>query len=633
MGKKNPAKAPEADALIGRRVKLKDDLKSMVGTDHMWAGREATILSRNESGSYQLEADERVMVFHLDDFEVLDAEQASKLIDVAPYLVTHSLTNPRRRKGLDSDSLNSLASSVKLHGVMAPILVRPLPGQRMADTAHMVPRPVYEVVAGERRWRAATIAGLPTMPMLVRNLDDAAVMEMQLVENIERESLDDMEEAEGFERLRRDLGYTVEQIAERIGKGKGPSYVYKALKLCDLAPASRQAMYEGANGEKPILGRSTGLLVARYRPEQQAEVIEFIASLAEAGEPAPFRKVAPLVYKRFNLELRHAVFDIQDETLVVGAGSCGTCPKRTLAQGDIFGDGESPDSCTDPDCFEFKRTAHVARVREKAQRDGFKVIDGEDARRAMPTPHAKAITGYVKLSAVARTERGNDGVEREVTFGDALRSMGKSAPKHRIFIDPHTSQAEPVITVELADKLQPPEADDKPPAKPRKVKAAKPAASEEEEEIDEIEGALNDWQTERAVTLRIFDAIRAGQRTSTEAVRLAKALFRLAEAGAESTLPRVEEYMGWRPELEDLDGPDAIAIIHTKIDAMLPEEVGQLLAMAAAELQINDFDAPDGTHAALAKSYGVDVLAVRDKVAEDLARQDAKPVAEEGVAA
>ena len=627
------AKAKPQDALIGKRVRINADLADgMSGEPHMWAGREGEVLTRNETGSYQVAIGDAVKVFDMSDFSVLDATGAapSAMVEVPPALAVNSLTNPRRRKGLDMDSLTALASSIKVHSLGQPILVRPLPGARLIDTADMEPRPIYEVIAGERRWRACQIAGLDSMPMLVREMSDEAVLEMQLVENIEREDLDDMEEAEGFEKLRQKLGYTVEQIADRIGKGKGPSYVYKALKLCALTPESREAMYPGPEGQPAILNRSTGLLVARYKPEQQAEVVEFIASLAIDGEQAPFRKVQADLAKRFHLVLGQAPFDVANADLVPAAGACTACPKRSGNQGEIFGDHTGPDSCTDPDCFDSKREAHVVLIKVNAQQNGLKVIDGEDARRARPTPGGKSLIGYVKLDDIAYTQKGNDDKERAVTFGDALRALGKKAPKPRLLIDHHTSEATQVITIELANKLVP---EDDPsrtgpcsPAPKSKKSGPGPAARPPEEL------ALDNRHVERAVLLRIFDAIRAGERTTEEMRLIAKALFVLCENHGDTILSQTERYLGWEAELDDQDNDDALRIVGEKIDAMLPEQLGQLLAMAAAEITLNTFSTTSEQEVALAQSYGVDILAVQAKVAEDLERQAAKPLEKEAEA-
>jgi ParB/RepB/Spo0J family partition protein len=624
------------DALIGKRVRINPELLEDTGMGvaaHPWAGREGEVLTRSEGGKYQVGVGDGVKVLSMGDFTVLDAGAlgSSSMVEAAPELAVPSLTNPRRRKGLDIDSLNALAASIKVHSLGQAILVRPLPAARLSDTAAMSPRPIYEVIAGERRLRACVIAGLATMPMLVRDMPDNAVLEMQLVENIEREDLDDMEEAEGFEKLRQQLGYTVEQIAERIGKGKGESYVYKALKLCDLTPESREAMYPADGAKHAVLGRSTGLVVARYAPEQQADVVAFIASLAAPdGEPAPFREVQPKVAKRFNLVLESAPFDIYQVDLVPAAGACSSCPKRSGNQAEIFGDSVGPDSCTDADCFEGKREAHVALIKADAQKDGFKVIDGEDARRARPMPSIRGISGYVRLSDVARVEPGDDGKERQVTWEDQLRSLGKKAPKPRIFIDPHTSQAEKVITAELADKLLPDDQEQQPRGGTTARKTGKRGNADAPEDTrPPKERALDNHHVEFAVLLRVFDAIRAGQRTAEE-LRLAVKVLILDQEGAEQTL----NYLGYLGS----DSPDGVSYedgrqaLEAWIDALLPEQLGQLLAMAAVEISFAQYAGTSlkaNERVALAERYGIDILAVQAKVAEDLERSTDRALQEE----
>ncbi|MCC2673078.1 MAG: hypothetical protein K0R58_25 [Ramlibacter sp.] len=534
----------------------------------------------------------------------------SQLIEVDPYLVAFSLTNPRKRRGLDIASLNALASSIKAQGLAQPILVRPLPGDRAEETfaSREEGRPLatYELVCGERRLRASRLAELDTIPMLVRDLDDQAALELQLVENIEREDLDPMEEAEGFELMKVRLGYSVEQIAERIGRGKGKDYVYKTMKLLALTPESREAMYEGH------LGRSTGLLVARYPAAQQADVVAFIKSQAINGEPAPFREVSPRVFTRFNLDLKKAVWILDDADLVATAGACSSCPKRSGAHADLFGDdANSPDSCTDPDCFESKRAAHVARVKAQAQKDGIKVIDGDEAKAAFFSPHSSYMNGYTSLDAIAYTVKGEDEKERAVTYGDALRSMGKKAPKPRLLINPYTGAAVKVITDELADKLVPDDDGDQ-----RSGKGAR--EPEVDERPDDIK-ALDDYQVRRATLIRMFDAVRNRDRTDAEVLLIAKTLIASCDDGCPTVL---STYLNWDADLEGVAYEDLQGVIIAKLDALPAADVAAVAAMAAIEIATYIIGNGNDTHLQLAKAYGVDIVAVRDKVAEDLERQE-----------
>lgn len=617
-------KAKQVDPLIGHDARINPEATFANGDPHPFAGKVVTVLTRNPGGNYQVQFGDEVKVVHISDvFPVVDTADGTgraTLVVEEPGMAVPSLTNPRRRKGLDVDSIADLAASIKMHTQLQAILVRPLPAHRLEDTAHLEPRPIYEVVAGERRWRAC-VFGEMKVDMIVRQMSDAAVLEMQLVENVHREDLDDMEEAEGFDRMRTQLGFTAAQIADRLGPGKGKSYVLKSLKLCDLVPAAREAMY-ATEGKPAILSRSTGLLVARYRPEQQEEIVAYIASLAGPnGEPMQVREVQARLANRYHLELAHAPFDIQSIDLVPAAGACTACPKRTTSQSEIFEDAlAGPDSCTDADCFAQKREAHVVLVRADAQRKGIKVIDGEEARRARPAPGQKGITGFVRLDDVSRTVDTADG-EREMTFADELAAMGKKAPKPRLFIDPHTSQPIKVITAELANKLVPAEA----PAAKRGAVAAKTAAVDPPDNRSPAEVAICIYNVGRAVLLRMFDTIRNTPRTEAEMRLIGAQLFKRGEGLAE--LP---EYLGWgNPDTLEIDDKEWDAMVAQHLAAMPADQLGAVLAMAGAEHYMNSPWTTDDQAVALATSYGIDVLAVRDKVAEDLDKAAAR-LSEEG---
>jgi ParB family chromosome partitioning protein len=137
---------------------------------------------------------------------------------------------PRTR--MDEGSLYELAQSIKSQGVMQPILVRPVaePGQ-------------YEIIAGERRFRAAQLAGLSEVPVLVKAVADEAAAVMALIENIQREDLNPLEEAQGLQRLVRDFGLTHEQAAQAVGRSR--SAASNLLRLLNLAEAVQQMLMAG----------------------------------------------------------------------------------------------------------------------------------------------------------------------------------------------------------------------------------------------------------------------------------------------------------------------------------------------------------------------------------------------------
>lgn len=612
------AAAPED--LVGRIVRIKPEAQDVVsGGAHMWAGQQGRIARPGPFGGWMVQIGRKFKQFSLEDLDLLAEEQPSPevasqsptstpaartvLVEEPPLAAINSPTNPRKRRGLDLDSLSALAASIRAQGLAQPILVRPLPATRLAETVDLDPRPGYEVVAGERRWRAAQFAELATMPMLVRDLSDEAVLEIQLVENIEREDLDAMEEAEGFALLRDKLGYTVDQIAERIGRGKGASYVRKTMKLLDLTPESREAMYEGH------LGRSTGLLVARYPAERQAAVVAFIKSMAvktpRGTDPAPFRTVAPALHSRFHLALGEAAFDIEDADLLPEAGACSTCPKRTGQAQDLFGDEDNTVDahCTDDACFAAKKAAHVQRIHVVAKSEGLTVIDGDEALKARPYPYGSYLRGYTSVTDTCRTVQGEDGKELEVTFEDALRGMGRKAPKPMMFIDPHSSEAIKVIPDELAEKLRPARETEE--------------ESEREPYVDTRPPEEVAWKSDpmvrRAALFRAFDVIRSSEaRNCAELRRTALALL---GGCMDDVLPRLEDYLGWSGDLREAD--DAFALVREKVMAMGAEELGHLVAMASLEMVLTTYPHDENAPQVLAE-YGIDLLAVRDKVSEDL---------------
>ena len=136
---------------------------------------------------------------------------------------------PRSR--MDQEALNALAASIKAQGVMQPILVRPLAGGN------------HEIIAGERRWRAARIAGLSSLPVLIRAVSDQQALAVALIENIQREDLNALEEATGIERLINEFALTHQAVADAIGKSRAA--VTNLLRLLELAPPVKVLLGEG----------------------------------------------------------------------------------------------------------------------------------------------------------------------------------------------------------------------------------------------------------------------------------------------------------------------------------------------------------------------------------------------------
>ncbi|HEX5224024.1 MAG TPA: ParB/RepB/Spo0J family partition protein [Solirubrobacteraceae bacterium] len=171
------------------------------------------------------------------------------LREVAVDLIMPGESQPRRR--FDADSLAALAASLRERGVLQPVLVRPRP----AGT--------YELIAGERRWRAAKIAGLQTIPAIVRTQDDAAALELALIENMAREDLSPVEEARACAALVEELGLTREDVGRRVGRGRVA--VSNLIRLLDLPEEVLELLERGALTE----GHGRALLLAEDHDDRR----------------------------------------------------------------------------------------------------------------------------------------------------------------------------------------------------------------------------------------------------------------------------------------------------------------------------------------------------------------------------
>jgi len=166
----------------------------------------------------------------------------AELRELAVELVAPNPAQPRKR--FDEEALQALAESVEERGLLQPVLVRPRPGG------------TYELVAGERRWRAAQIAGMESVPALVRPRDDSAALEIALIENMAREDLNPVEEARACAALVEELGLTREEVGRRVGRSRVA--VSNLLRLLDLPDEVLALLEEGTLSE----GHGRALLLA-----------------------------------------------------------------------------------------------------------------------------------------------------------------------------------------------------------------------------------------------------------------------------------------------------------------------------------------------------------------------------------
>lgn len=208
---------------------------------------------------------------------------------------------PRRR--FDEQQLKELTDSIRERGVLQPLLVRPHPARHGQ----------YEIVAGERRWRAAQAIPLHELPVIIREFSDSETLEIALIENIQRADLNPIEEADGYSRLVREFGRTQDEIGQAVGKSR--SHVANLIRLLDLPTGARTLLIEGKltmGHARALLGTTdpdalARLVVAKGMSVRQAEALA--AGRKGAGRPkgAMSRKVKDADTAQLERDLSAAV--------------------------------------------------------------------------------------------------------------------------------------------------------------------------------------------------------------------------------------------------------------------------------------------------------------------------------------
>ncbi len=190
------------------------------------------------------------------------------------------------RRHFDETAIAELADSIGLRGLLQPIIVRRAPD---GDG--------YQLVAGERRWRAAQRAGLHQIPALVRELDDAATYEIALVENIQRQDLNAIEEASAYRRLIEDFGHNQEALAKLVGKSR--SHVANLMRLLDLPASVQELVGDGSlamGHARALIGVDDAEAIAR-RVAKEGLSVRAVEALVRAGKGGDAPRQAPLEYK------------------------------------------------------------------------------------------------------------------------------------------------------------------------------------------------------------------------------------------------------------------------------------------------------------------------------------------------
>lgn len=219
--------------------------------------------------------------------------------DVTEVMISQIEPNrDQPRKDFDEEALAELAESIKKHGLLQPILVRT---KRTGG---------YEIVAGERRWRACRLAGLRTVPVVIRDMDEREVMEVALIENLQREDLNPIEEALGYRSLMVSFSLTQEQVAEAMGKSR--SAVANTLRLLELTPEETEALRKGrlsAGHARVLLSASKGseLRATLFRLAVAGASVRDLESMAKSLKDKPKKPTEdkPHFYKEVEVSLKN----------------------------------------------------------------------------------------------------------------------------------------------------------------------------------------------------------------------------------------------------------------------------------------------------------------------------------------
>jgi ParB family chromosome partitioning protein len=207
------------------------------------------------------------------DYAALDKLRQSKTVGVEQ--IQPCKTQPR--KHFDEKELEALAESIKSKGILQPLLVR-----RKAGAGN-----TYELVAGERRWRAAQMAGLHEVPVVIKDLNDLEVLEISLIENIQRQDLNAIEEAQSYDRLMKDFKYTQDEVATALGKSR--SYIANILRHLMLPPDVQKMVFDG----KISAAHARTLLTSTNPSDLAAEIMSKDLNVRQSEELARAQKMAP----------------------------------------------------------------------------------------------------------------------------------------------------------------------------------------------------------------------------------------------------------------------------------------------------------------------------------------------------
>ncbi len=301
--------------------------------------------------------------------QILDKMSKQTLEIISIHKIELSTTNPR--KVFDPKALEELSESIKEHGILQPILVRPYVDEKSSWQD-------YQLVCGERRYRAAILAGLEEVPVSIRVLTDDEAFELQIIENLERKDVHPLDEADAFKKMLDSKKYTIADISAKMAKPE--SFIVQRLKLVDLIESVREDFLRGH------LGIGHAILISRCDEFKQKDIFDNAQPYKEGIPDYGTVKELKESIEDDSYLLTQAKFSLSD-TKLNDTCACDVCPKRSGANPVLFADMQD-DRCFDINCFDAKNQAFIEQEVARIINEGIAV---------------HIISGYGKMSELVET--------------------------------------------------------------------------------------------------------------------------------------------------------------------------------------------------------------------------------------
>jgi ParB/RepB/Spo0J family partition protein len=501
--------------------------------------------------------------------------------------------------------------------------------------------PAYELVCGERRWRAAGICNLESVPVVVKVMSDTEVLELQLVENLQRADLTELEEAKGFQALldlrdgKGEPVYSRKSLAQKVGRSV--DFIADRLAICPLAGSPAGTALEAGK-----IGFRHALLLTRVPSgKQRNEMTKRVVKGVDGQAPMPTRVLERLIREECTVELRGAAFDLGDESLVpmerdvvtgerLHGGACNDCPFNTANMEQA---GSRLHMCTNPECFGMKKRAGFDVWKASVQAEGVSVLDPDAADRIFDVTGKKLSfnCGFVSMDAMPPEHDLRKGVDAPGTWRKLLRGLGvplvlaKDADGKVHEIVDHKQALAAARVAEHARPLA-----ERVFKQEMKEVEEKPADKEEYlRQQESKQESLLKAQRERQRARRIEEAQRAAVVQSAKRMNLPDGFWLLAIG----SLVVAVDALGDPTEIADRHGAGAgdpaARMIKAAAKMTLPEQIS-----FAVELMIAICGEADRELmvAKWAKALGVDLKGVRKDVETAIAAEDAAAAAAAAVA-